>query len=392
MEGGISMAKKLRNLDIRNNVWYFRKIHKKQRIRISLETTVKAEAKRLCEKIKDFYLDHGFYPSGLTALMQNGQKEIPYFGAVAMEWFNRQKTKFKKSTVRDYRNSLNNFILPEFGNTLVNQITAHDIEVFISKLNIKLRRAQNILCPMRNIFKGIVKAQYIERNPFQDVAVKENTIKTIKAKPDPFSKEEMALIIENIHPFYKNLATVLFYSGMRFSEMAGLKWNNIDFKENVIRVEEVLVEEQLGLPKTEDSQRDILMLPMVIDALREQRNSTWGRGNGFVFLNMAQRNLKPTSFNQKILKKTCSKVGIRYRPVKSTRSTYISLMLDAGVDIGWVAKQVGHSSTKMIHEHYYKYMKKEDPSAKFLAYIAPEKNEQWKNDHKTTTPFRVKVE
>ncbi|MFO8083658.1 MAG: hypothetical protein R6U27_04990 [Desulfobacterales bacterium] len=54
-------------------------------------------------------------------------------------------------------------------------------------------------------------------------------------------------------------------------------------------------------------------------------------------------------------------------------------------------KQVGYSSTKMIHEHYYKYMKKEDPSAKFLAYIAPEKNEQLENDHKTTTPFRVKA-
>jgi integrase len=117
----------------------------------------------------------------------------------------------------------------------------------------------------------------------------ENTLKASKPKPDPFKKNEVYKIVENIHPFYKNLATVLFFSGMRFSEMAGLKWSNVDFNKKVIHIEEVLVEEELGLPKTEYSQREILMLPMVIEALRDQRKATWGRGNGFVFLNMHKR-------------------------------------------------------------------------------------------------------
>jgi integrase len=38
---------------------------------------------------------------------------------------------------------------------------------------------------------------------------------------------------------------------MRFSEMAGLKWSNVDFNKKVIHIEEVLVEEELGLPKTD---------------------------------------------------------------------------------------------------------------------------------------------
>jgi hypothetical protein len=206
------MAKKYRNLEQRNKIWYFRKNHKGQRIRISLETTVKTEAKRLCEKLKDFYRDHGFYPSKFAALKQNGQKEIPYFGSVAVEWFNMQKTKYKKSTVRDYRNSLNNFILPEFGHTPVNQINAHDIEMFISKLNITLHRAQNILCPMRNIFKGIVKAQYIDRNPFKDVEVVENTLKASKPKPDPFSKKMRSIRSSKIStPSIKTLQQSCFF-------------------------------------------------------------------------------------------------------------------------------------------------------------------------------------
>ena len=52
------------------------------------------------------------------------------------------------------------------------------------------------------------------------------------------------------------------------------------------------------------------------------------------------------------------------------------MMLDAGVDMGWVAEQVGHTSFKMIYEHYYKYMKKDDPSEKILAYLAAEETKK----------------
>ena len=42
------------------------------------------------------------------------------------------------------------------------------------------------------------------------------------------------------------------------------------------------------------------------------------------------------------------------------------MMLDAGENMGWVAKQVGHSSFKMIYEHYYKYQKNDRAGGKFM--------------------------
>ena len=69
-------------------------------------------------------------------------------------------------------------------------------------------------------------------------------------------------------------------------------------------------------------------------------------------------------------------VNKRFRPVKNTRSTFITMMLDAGADMGWVAGQVGHTSFQMIYEHYYKYMKKDDPSDKILAYLAVEETKK----------------
>jgi len=44
------------------------------------------------------------------------------------------------------------------------------------------------------------------------------------------------------------------------------------------------------------------------------------------------------------------------------------MMLDAGEHVGWVARQVGHSSFKMIYDHYYSYITnyQSNDGAKFM--------------------------
>ena len=51
-----------------------------------------------------------------------------------------------------------------------------------------------------------------------------------------------------------------------------------------------------------------------------------------------------------------------------TRHTFIILMLDSGEHIGWIARQVGHTSPKMIFERYYSYIKnyQSDDGLKFM--------------------------
>jgi len=48
---------------------------------------------------------------------------------------------------------------------------------------------------------------------------------------------------------------------------------------------------------------------------------------------------------------------IKHRIMLKTRHTFITLMLDSGEHIGWIARQVGHTSPKIIFERYYSYIK-----------------------------------
>jgi integrase len=50
------------------------------------------------------------------------------------------------------------------------------------------------------------------------------------------------------------------------------------------------------------------------------------------------------------------RAGVRSRTPYQTRHTFATLALSAGEAIGWVSRQMGHSYTKMIIEHYYRFI------------------------------------
>jgi integrase len=207
------------------------------------------------------------------------------------------------------------------------------------------------------------RAEFIEKNPM-------DLIESPKVgKPDihPLSMEEVNLFLEKVSLRYRNFFTVAFFTGMRFGEMAALKWKNVDFKLGVIKVSETRVRSEEGRPKTKKAVRDIEMLPPVVEALREQRKSTMGKSE-YVFLNQYHRPLLPDSMNHHVWKPALRKAGLKERRLYETRHTFATLMLDGEELPGWVQKMMGHETLQMIYERYYSYIKnyKRDDGSAFM--------------------------
>ena len=95
MEDTIMKNKKDHHLMPRNGMWYFQM----KNVKFSLHTTSITEARRLRDKYYKEMLAYGH-------LNREDKKEVPLFGALAQEWSELKKGTFKKSTVRDYRNSI----------------------------------------------------------------------------------------------------------------------------------------------------------------------------------------------------------------------------------------------------------------------------------------------
>jgi len=95
-----------------------------------------------------------------------------------------------------------------------------------------------------------------------------------KPKVNPLPIQEVDSFLECVVLFYRPFFVVAFFTRMRAGEMSALKWKNVDFDRRIIKVVETRVYGEEGRPKTNSSYRDIDMLPMVYDALKEQRLRT----------------------------------------------------------------------------------------------------------------------
>lgn len=71
---------------------------------------------------------------------------------------------------------------------------------------------------------------------------------------------------------------------------------------------------------------------------------------GFVF-SLTNEPLKYSEVNE-LFKKYCKRLGIPYRSSHKARKTYISSLLDGGVNINTVRKQVGHADERTTYKSY----------------------------------------
>ena len=337
--------KKDHHLKKRRDVWYFEAMVRGKRIKKALSGSI-TDARILRDKyLKEISL--------LGDIQRNEPvKESKLFGEVAQQWAKIMSQKVKSSTMKDYRGAMNYYILPKFGNVPINDIDFRGVEEFRSTMKCSNKRKNNVLVPMRSLMKFAFRAELIDKNPMDLV----ENLSVSKPEIYPMSVEKVHRFLDVVNPQYKNFFIVAFYSGMRFGEMAVLKWKNIDFKLCVIKVRETRVRGEEGRPKTAGSIRDIKMLPPTVEAFRDQRKATMGKSD-YVFLNFYGRPLLPNSVCFHIWKPALKKAGLKPRSLYQTRHTFATLMLDGGELPGWVQKMMGHESLKMILERYYSYIK-----------------------------------
>ena len=329
------------------DIWYFESMVKGKRIKKALSESV-TEARSL----RDQYLKE-IQLYGDIQRNEDPSEDGPLFGELAQKWAKIKSKQIKASTMRDYRSSVNLYILPKFGNQPIKSITYLDVEEFKSELDCTSKRINNILVPMRSVFSMAFKSGIIENN----IMLLVDNLRTDEPSINPLTIEEVKLVIENVHPHFKNFFITAFFTGLRFGEMAGLKWKNVYLEREIIHICETLVYGVEGRPKTKKSTRDIDLLLPVIEALEDQKRLTYGKSK-YVFLDMSGKPLKPDHVREVIWKPALKKAGVEYRPMMQTRHTFATMMIDAGEDIGWVQKMLGHGSLQMIYTKYYSWIKK----------------------------------
>lgn len=290
--------------------------------------------------------------------LQNcGSRDDPLFKDFVEEWLFENEVRWKKSYAANISGILRIYLLKNFGEKKVSHITKGEILKFRSSLakvkdgkRISPDRINHIMTPLRMILADAAD-RYDFSTPF-------NGLKQLPVAPsqvDPLSLKEVWCFINNVRIDYRNYYLVRFFSGMRTSEIDGLKWKYVDFDRREILIRETLVKGKLETTKTHGSARAIQMSDPVYLALKQQKISALVDSD-YVFCTATGSPLNYSNVAARIWYPTLKQLAMKPRRPYQTRHTAATLWLAAGENPEWIARQMGHTSTKMLFTIYSRFV------------------------------------
>jgi integrase len=156
-------------------------------------------------------------------------------------WLKEYNSNVKPYTMKAYKEKVNLYIKPALGAIKLTAIAAPAIQKFINSLssgtdNSRILAPKTIKCVHGVLHKGLQQAVilgYIRFNPADNCALPKMEQKQIKPLEQDEVKRFLVAIQGNKFEF---LFLVDLFTGLRQSEILGLTWDNVHFKDNTIYV------------------------------------------------------------------------------------------------------------------------------------------------------------
>ena len=294
-----------------------------------------------------------------AAETQEEQLNTISFSDFAEQWFVEKRVEWRHSYESTIRISLDKYLLPAFGDVPVDQITkAMVLEFRVSlarvpgqggAVSLSSSRINHIMTPLRMILSEAAD-RYEFTNPWQNI----KPLKEPRTQVEPFSLDEVKRILRNVRSDYRAYYTVRFFTGLRSSEVDGLKWQYVDFDRRQILVREALVQGRMVPTKTDGSMRDVDMNSLVFEALAKHHKVTSSRSE-FVFCSRTGRPYANRNVTRRVWYPMLKRQGLKPRRPYQTRHTAATLWLASGESPEWIARQMGHTTTEMLFRVYSRY-------------------------------------
>lgn len=191
-------------------------------------------------------------------------------------------------------------------------------------------------------------------------------------EPDPFSPEERTRLLRwfatrafrvpavpgsgyvlRSHPAYHAYLHLLFWSGMRPSEAAGLQWQDLDLVRGTAAIRRSRHLWTYGEPKTAGARRTVQLFPETVRLLRALAPLRLAPDLP-VFTHTRGGPIEPNSLlpHWYAAQRAC---GIRVRGLYSTKDTFVTTALEARATIAWLETQTGVNYLT-LRRHYGKWM------------------------------------
>lgn len=295
-------------------------------------------------------------------------------------WSQEIENSLKNSTRKGYKNVLETYILPTLGKYPLPSISSRIIKKdLVQKLfNRKKKKLRsNTIKNIKNCLSAILREactdEYISVNPALGVLVPKPEDEKPSREPMPFTWDEVE-IIEDVFKdhFSRHYPMVLcgLRTGLRMGELIALQWQDLDFHNKWLYVQRNITRGKITTPKSKSGYRYVRMTNQLCQVLKEHRNyarkqamkNGWGSPPEWLFYNEEGSFLNYGNFLSRIWNRAIKKSELLRRTPHDMRHSYATLRLSKGDSLAEVSKEMGHKSTKLTFDTYFKWLPKESTS------------------------------
>jgi integrase len=294
------------------------------------------------------------------------------FGRACDEWLDyiEHDRKRRKSTVRDYRNTVKALLLPAFGeSTPLEQVTTADVDAFRAQLvregRLSPRTINKSLVLLHGVFKRAVRVHGLRANP---VEAAERQPERRSGDFRVLAPDEVALLAARAETEQDAaLFQVAAFTGLRLGELLALRWCDVDFAKRLVHVRRSYV---LGLEDSPKSHK-VRSVPLIDQAARAldrlSRRDAFTDEDDRVFVNDVGEVLGQDLLRRRF-KKALAAAGLRPMRLHDLRHTFGTLAVQA-FPLTDVKAYMGHANieTTMIYVHH---VPRHDAADKLTALVA----------------------
>lgn len=287
-------------------------------------------------------------------------------------------------TREDYIRIIKSDFLPVLGNIPMKKISVLNLNAIYDEMESRgltsgtIRKRHSVV---RTVFNYACDIDLMRDNISRNVKLPKKKIDTTLHFFDAKQAKTFLSLFEREHIQYRIYFNIALYGGFRRGEMIALTWNDIDFKNHIIRISKsaTVTNDQgqiIKSPKSRAGYRSVNLPEFIFDLLRQ-----WRKQQMTLYMQMANRwNFIPDSFDdnyifiqmsngkmmhldtpygkmKKVIKAYNSKVEnesdklpmIRLHDLRHTSATFL---ISQGMDIETIAHRLGHSQPSLTMNVY----------------------------------------
>ena len=299
----------------------------------------------------------------------------------------------ERATLNSYREHLNLHIAPLIGGIRLSQLTVPMVRAFEDKLRIDrspamVRKAVGSLSMIlsdaherglvaQNVVRGLRSKRSRGREQRADTRQKGK----LKVGVDIPTPAEIRVLIPHLEGRWRPLFLTAIFTGLRASELRGLRWSDVDLKRGEVHVRQRVDRfGRVGALKSESAERAVPLPPILINTLREWKLACPKGPLDLVFPNGIGNPEGPTNVLHRGLHPMMIAAGLtttngeaKYTGLHALRHFFASWCINRRIDGGLelplkvVQARMGHSTIAMTADVYGHLFPRGDDSAELAA-------------------------